>query len=339
MAPRVPERSWASVLVVAAVACGGDAKPLASATVEAAPATVSERMLAMLPPGAQVVIEIDLARLRANPVVGPVVTRALAERVAALPAGVPASPLGDAAQVVLAAYGVGTAQAVTLTLLSGPHELAGTTRIADGFYAVGPPDWVDQAQQRVALAHTGEAQFAIRAAPALLALRGHAMPDRAPGAALRLTAQLPFDARIALARQTGLDAAPAQVSAWADVADDLALIVDCDAADPGDQRDPRHPGDAPRRLEATLRGALSAIEDLPAVRMLGLPASLDGAKLVTRGTWVRAIIAIGPAHLQRVVGRATTLLDAAAPAPSPPSGPASTPPKPPAAAPQGDRSP
>jgi len=332
-----------STAIALAVACGGDAKPVVSATVDAPPATVSERMLAMLPQGAQVVIEIDLARLRANPVVGPVVTRALADRVAALPAGVPASPLGDAEQVVLAAYGVGTAQAATLTVLSAPHELAGTTKIADGFYAVGPPDWVDQTQQRVALAQTGEAKFAISAAPELLALRRHAMPDRAPGAALRLTARLPFDARIALARQTGLDAAPAQVSAWADVADDVALIVDCDAADPGDQRDPRHPSDAPRRLEATLRGALAAVEDLPAVRMLGLPASLDGAKLITRGNWVRAIIAIGPAHLQRVVGRATALLNAAAvtpPAPpTPPPGPAPAPPKPPAAVPQGDRSP
>jgi hypothetical protein len=305
-----------------------------SATAEPVPATVSERMLAMLPQGAQVVIEIDLARLRANPVVGPVVTRALAERVAALPAGVPASPLGDADQVVLAAYGVGTAQAATLTVLAAPHELAGTTRIADGFYALGPPDWVDQAQQRVALATTGEAKFAIAAPPELLALRRHAMPDRAPGAALRLTARLPFDARIALARQTGLDAAPAQVSAWADVADDLAVIVDCDAADPGDHGDPKRAAEASRRLEATLRGALSAVEELPAVRMLGLPASLDGAKLITRGSWVRAIIAVGPAHLARVVGRATTLLDAAAIAPA-----AKSSPPPAAAAPQGDRSP
>ena len=43
---------------------------------------------------------------------------------------------------------------------------------------------------------------------------------------------------LALARQTGLDAAPAQISAWGDVADDLALIVDCDASDPGDAAAP-----------------------------------------------------------------------------------------------------
>jgi len=295
-------------------------------------------MLAMLPPGAQVVLELDLARLRANPVVGKIVAQALAERTADLPAGVPASPLAAADQVVLAAYGVGTAQAATLTVLAAPHPPAGTTLLADGFYALGPPDWVDQAQQRVALAGTGEARFAIRAAPELLALRDHAMPAGAPGAALRITARLPFDARIALARETGLDAAPAQLSAWADVADDLALIVDCDAADPGNRPTPgRGKGDAPTRLTATLRGAIAVLAEQPTIRALGLPSSLAGARFVARGSWVRTIIAIGPAHLKRVVERAAQLLRDAAPAPSP-SGSASSIP-PPAATPQGDPSP
>jgi hypothetical protein len=261
----------------------------------------------MLPQGAQVVIELDLARLRANPVVGDVVARALAERIADLPAGVPASPLAAADLVVLAAYGVGTAQAATLTLLGSPHDIAGATRLADGVFAVGPSGWVDQAQQRVALASTGERTFAISAPAELLELRRHAMPAKAPGAALRVTARLAFDARVALARQTGLDAAPAQLSAWADVVDDLALIVDCDAADPG-SGDARHPSDAPRRLEAALRGALAAVSEQPLVRALGLPSSLAGARFVARGSWVRTIIAIGPAHLQRVVQRAAALL-------------------------------
>jgi len=295
-------------VAVAVTGCGGGAgQPPATPEVAPVP-TVSERMLAMLPQGAQVIIEVDLARLRASPVVGAIVTRALAERTAELAAGVPASPLAASDQVVLAAYGVGTAQAATLTVLAAPNAIPGATKLADGFYAVGPPDWVDMAQQRVALASTGEAKFALSAAPEMLALRRHAMPDKAPGAALRLTARLPFDARIALARQTGLDAAPAQVSAWADVADDVALIVDCDAADPGDQKADARKSDAPKRLEATLRGAIAAVSDQPAIRLLGLPSSLAGAKLVTRGSWVRAIIAIGPAHLQRVLGRASALL-------------------------------
>ncbi len=176
------------------------------------------------------------------------------------------------------------------------------------------------------LASTGDAKFAIRAAPELLELRGHAMPPGAPGASLRVTARLSFDARIALARQTGLDSPPAQLSAWGDVADDLALIVDCDAADPGNAGKAGKPSDATKRLEATLRGALAAVADQPAVKLLGLPSSLANAKLVTRGTWVRAIVAVGPSHLQRVVERATSLLKLAAPAPAP--APPSPPPPP-----------
>ena len=323
------------IVVLVTCACGG--KSTAPPVAPIVPATVSERMLAMLPQGAQVVVEIDLARLRANPVVGVVVTRALAEGTAELPAGLPASPLASAAQVVLAAYGVGTAQAATLTVLAAPTELPGTTKLADGFYAVGPPEWVEQAQQRVALATTGEATFAISAAPELLELRRRAMPANAPGASLRITARLPFDARIALARQTGLDAAPAQLSAWGDVMDDLALIVDCDAADPGNHSsDPRRAADAPRRLEASLRGALAAVSEEPLMRMLGLPSSLANARLTSHGTWVRAIIAVGPTHLRRVVERATALLGAAKPVA--PASDAAAPASPllPAATPRGD---
>ena len=50
--------------------------------------------------------------------------------------------------------------------------------------------------------------------------------------------------------------------------------------------------------------------DEPAARALGVPRSLVNAKLVVRGTWVRAIIAIGPEHLKRIAARASALLEA-----------------------------
>ncbi len=292
-----------AAIVLATVACGGGSHAV---TQPAAPAPQSpaDRMLAMLPQGAQVVIELDLARLRANPVIGTVVTEALADRKEDLIAGLSTSPLGGADRVVLAAYGVGTAQAATLTLLAAPADVAGATKIADGTYAIGPPDWVEQVQQRVALATTGEAKFALSAPKDLLELRDHAMPPGAPGASLRVTARLPFDARIALARTTGLDAAPAQLSVWADVVDDFAVIVDAETADPGNPKSK----DAPRRFEASLKGVLAALAEQPTIRALGLPPSLGGAHIVSRGTWVRAIIAVGPAHLRRVVDRAQALL-------------------------------
>ena len=320
-------RAPRAAIALIAAACGGGQKAAPPAAPDAPPASVAERMLAMLPDGAQVVVEIDLARLRANAVIGAVVARALADDPAgapaaaapgsrawlrslvprtAGPAGAPddtGSLLGAADQVVLAAYGVGTADAALVGVLAAPHDIAGVNRLGDGYYAFGPPAWVEQIEQRVALASTGEAKLAIHAAPELLALRARAMPAGAPGASLRVTARLSFDARVAFARLTGLDAAPAQVSAWGDVADDLALVIDCDANDPGSK-----PGDAPRRLAATLRGMLAASAELPAVRLLGLPASLAGARLAAHGSWVRTIIAIGPEHLKRAMVRANELL-------------------------------
>lgn len=265
-----------------------------------APATTAERILGLLPAGAQVIAEIDLARLRANPVVGGVLGRAIGGDIAGLPDGVSGSPLAAADLVVLAAYGVGTAEAATLTVLAAPTEIAGATRISDGIYAIGPDDWVAQLEQRAAIT----ADAPVGAAADLLALRDRAMPPKAPGASIRLTAQLSFDARVALARQVGLENAPGQVSVWGDVVDDLAIIIDADASDPGEPASQQ----AVARLEATMRGALSAIAQLAEIRALGLPSSLAGAKLTVRGTWVRTIIAIGPNHLQRVVARADQLL-------------------------------
>src|SRR5215831_18528900 len=198
--PRQRHARLAAPWLAAAGCGGGQGALLAPSSAASAPASPADRLLALVPQGAQIVVEIDLARLRGNPVVGAVVARALAERSGEV-AGMPAPPLAVADQLVLAAYGVGTAQAATLTVLAAPRDIAGATRLADGLYAVGPPEWIEQAQQRAAL--VAEPAIAIRAEPELLALRGHAMPANAPGAALRITARLPFDARISLARQTG----------------------------------------------------------------------------------------------------------------------------------------
>jgi hypothetical protein len=204
--------------------------------------------------------------------------------------------------VVLASYGLGTSQPATVTVLATREPVAGATRITDGVVALGPTDWVAQLEARAALA---SADKPLVAAPELLALRDRAMPANAPGASLRVTARLSFDARVALARETGLAIAPAQLSVWADVVDDFAIIVDADASDPGDKQ-PKQSG---QRLEAGIRGVLAGLAEIPAIRALGIPSSLERAKLVTRGTWVRAIVAIGPAHLQRVVARATAYLE------------------------------
>lgn len=321
-----------------AVGCGGaPATPRTTQPVRAHARTATDRILPLLPDGAQLIIEVDLARLRANPVVGALVTSALTgEGLPPLPVEVPVSPLAHADAVVLASYGVGTAQAATVTVLATTHPVAGATPLADGLVALGPPAWIAQLEARAAVAGLGAAPEvttttevvaaapdpagALVAAADLLALRDHAMPEAAPGASLRVTARLPFDARVALARQTGLDAPPAQVSIWADVVDDLAIVIDADAADPGD-RGAKHPA---RRLEAGMRGLLAALAEDPTLRALGISRSLASAKLVVRGTWLRTIIAIGPARLRRVVERANASLHApvTAPATAPANAPA-----------------
>ncbi|HVK88243.1 MAG TPA: hypothetical protein VM513_29185, partial [Kofleriaceae bacterium] len=223
-----------------------------------------------------------------------------------LPGDVPMSPLAKAETVVLASYGVGTPQAVMLTVLATKEQVAGGTRVGEDLVALGPTEWIAQLEARAAIGGYAANGPPILAAPELLALRDRAMPAKAPGASLRITARLPFDARVALARQTGLPSAPAQVSVWADVADDFAIIVDADASDPGDKKAAAKAG---KQLEASVRGLLEGIAEEPAIKLLGIPPSLASAKLTAHGAWVRTIIAIGPDRLKRVVARATAYLE------------------------------
>ncbi len=297
----------AALACVALLACGGGARrPVTSPPVETRPATPADRIMALLPDGAQLIIEIDLARLRKNTVVGKLVTDALTGP--ALPgiAGqVPLSPLVHADALVLASYGIGTSSAATVTVLATAETVPNSVPLGDGLVALGPEIWTAQLEARAAIAGTGQI-MKVTASKDLLALRDHAMPAGAPGAALRLTARLSFDARVALARQTGLDAPPAQISIWGDVVDDLAIIVDADAVDPGDKKTKQ----PTKRLENGVRTILAGLAGEPALQLLGLPSSISGARVVAKGTWVRTIIAIGPSHLKRVVQRAAAMLEA-----------------------------
>lgn len=295
-------------LALGAVACGGRGakRPMTSAAKHIAVRTAGDRILPLLPEGAQLIIEIDLARLRANPVVGKLVTQALIGPNLPINANIPMSPLAKVDALVLASYGMGTSQAATVTVLATTEAVPNSVSLGDGLVALGPESWTAQLEARAAIAGVDQK---LVAAPDLLLLRDHAMPAGAPGAALRITARLSFDARVALARQTGLDAPPSRISIWGDVIDDLAIIVDADAVDPGDKKS-KHPT---KRLETGVRGILAGLAGEPVLRALGIPASLQSARIVAQGTWVRTIIAIGPAHLARVVQRADAMLAGQAP--------------------------
>ncbi|HEX5060616.1 MAG TPA: hypothetical protein VFV99_14710 [Kofleriaceae bacterium] len=299
------------LLVVALVvcACGGRARPGAgTGPAIAAPTTLAEKMIALLPDGAQLLVEIDLARLKANPAVGPVATQALARlgadaKLPGLPIAVQGSPLANADLIVLAAYGVGTDHAASLTLLATKAEVAGAVRLSPELVVLGPEEWTAQVETRAGIAeHTP-----IAPSLSLMPLRDHAMPEKAPGAVLRVTGQLPFDARVALARQTGLEVAPAQLSIWADVVDDVAVIIDADAADPGDKK----AKDAAARLQTSLTAVLGAVANAPALQGLGLTSAIRDARTITQRTWVRTIITVGPRQLTRAVERARAMLGSA----------------------------
>jgi hypothetical protein len=306
------------LVALVATACGHGAKPSAP-VVPDKPQTLAERTLAMLPEGAQLVIELDLARLRANQVVGDVATRVFADVSIddaklpglAAPKTATGSPLAHADLVVLASYGVGTPQATTLTLLATKDNVEGATRLSPELVVLGSEEWVRQVEARAGIAARCPVDAAaagscspLHASEDLLRLRDHAMPDQAPGAALRVTALLSFDARVAMARQVGVELAPARLSVWADVVDDFAMVIDADAADPGDK--PKK--DSVARMRTGIKALLDEAAAEPALRLLGVSSSLVEAKYVEDKTWVRAIVAIGPRHLARVIERAKTLL-------------------------------
>lgn len=293
-------------------------------------ATAGDALLAMLPAGAEVVIELDLERARKNAVIGGLVGKLLdldgptAPAAGADPlANLAAAPLARARSLIVASYRVGSADAGSLTLLrcDGPAAAQaaalGATALSDDVLAIGPPELVEQALLVAAAAiPAGSAQLR-----SLLALRAKPMPEGATGAVLRVTAELSFEARLSLARQTQLEAPPARLALWADVADDVAVVVMADSRDE-DAASPRaatarggkagKAGKAERspqqraadRLAAALTGALAELARDPRLSALGLGPPLRNAQLSQAGTWVQLIVLIGPERLRRAVERA-----------------------------------
>ncbi len=281
----------ALVAAGAAAACGGGdtASPV---FVPERAATAGDRLLARLPPGAQVVVEIDLARLRANPVVG----AAIGETLAAGPAvpGAPAAlaaPLADAATVILVAYRVGTPEAATITMVSGGTRPDIGLDLGDGVWALAP----EGETAALVLAAGGGPSLATDAR--LLAVRAWAMPAAADGASLRLTAVLDATAQASLAGALGLTAAPAAVSLWGDVADDLAVVALLADEQPTVVRAAR---------PAWLRGITRMIQRVARsdeIRTVGLSRSIAEADLRREAGGVRLALIVGPGRLARAVER------------------------------------
>ena len=291
--------STAVIAVIVLGACAGAAPPI---RVPERATTAGDALLARLPPGAAIVLEVDVARLRANAVVGAVVAALIAPppdpsatpSAAARLATMTDAPLAGARVVVLAAYAVGTPAASTITIVDGDHAPAHAVPLADGVWALAAEG---DTARLLAVAAGGPSLADDRV---FAVLRAQAMPAAADGAAIRLSARLDDDARRELATVLGLPDAPAAISAWLDVADDLALIAWI--------------GGEPRRWATVLIRLRDRVAPLAPFAALGLTPPLAAATIRRERSAARLTIVVPPARLQRTAARALEHLRLAAPA-------------------------
>jgi hypothetical protein len=232
--------------------------------------------------GADLILEVNLARLRANAVVGPLLASVAA------PESLNTVDLLQLAEVaLLCVYDIGGAPKQLVILRAKGGDLPGAASLGDGLYAVG-----DAALLARAEGLQGPEQ-SLAADPELLRLRAEVMPAKARAATLRLAARLDFDARVAIASKIAISDVPVSVAAWGDVVDDLALVA---------QLGTDEEADVPR-LERAMAGLQKSLAANAFARYLGLSAPLRDAR-VTRGAQsLQVVLLLGPKRLQLVVGR------------------------------------
>ncbi len=248
--------------------------PLALPVETRAP-TAGAELLGRLPLGADAVIEVDLARLRANTVLAPVMD-AVAARGDGSSLGF--DPIRDVDVAVAGVYRAGKDDAATLFLLSGRNlanpKLKDAEVLSGGVLAIGSEKWLQAARS---------ASVTMTADPAFMRVRDAAMPERAEGASIRVTARLNDEARIGIAGQLVLDEFPATISIWADVADDAAII----ALIGGDDEK-----QAARLVQAAEKAHERAGKWVPA--WLGGAHLLDALRAERQGTVARLTWLLGP---------------------------------------------
>jgi hypothetical protein len=273
-----------ALLLAALAACGGKSEPRSAENVQVPTrrATAGERILALAPGGADAVMEVDLARLRANPAVGPLV-RAVTATELARP-----DLIGAADLLLFCSYRVGESDASQLVFATGAEveRLPGARVLEPDLVAIGPPALLD----RIDLVRAG-VQPSLAADRALLRVRAMAMPDKAQGGSLRIAARLGFEGRLSLARRLELDAMPAWLSLWVDVADDMAAV----ALLAGDGA-----GEAHELARAVTRVRDRLARSAP-VRRLGLSRTVAATQVKVSGTEVRVVLVVGPRRLGRLV--------------------------------------
>jgi len=273
------------------VACGSDSKkpkPIVhKVLIPARAETAGDDLLGYLPTGADVLFELDLRRLRENPVIGELVKSLKSGAGKLDPALLTKTDL-----VVLAAYNVGTAQAATLTLVRGETlslaDVKNSVKVTDNTFALGPA-------KLLAMLPTLKAgkTKSVKIDRKLLRTRALAMPPKATTGALRVSGSLDFDARVSLARTLSLDEVPATISIWGDVIDDLAVVGLLGGTEKGE-------AESIARAVTKWRGRLARND---VVRKLFLGPIVRRIDIRVAGSMARVVLLIGPKRLNRVTKR------------------------------------
>ena len=287
--------AWA--LLAAACSSPGAVEPTPLPAVPTRAPTAGDELLALAPAGADMVLELDLARLRRNAVSGPVLARLADLEQSARPAlprldaldalgSLSTGIFSELDAVLLVAYHVGEKRAVTITLARGQKPLG--TDLGAGLSVLGPPQWV----ARVRAVQRGDAG-ALSADRPLMTLRTRAMPAKAEGGFLRAAGRFDFEAQVELASRLDLDRVPRAISVWADIADDFAIVSHLQGAEPG----------AGRALADALGRLRDRLAQLPWIRRRYLHFTLRGADISASGANARMTLVIGPTRLQRMMAR------------------------------------
>jgi hypothetical protein len=247
-----------------------------------------------IPQQPDIVLEIDVAGLRAKPDLAMLWTRL--STIAGLSGanafdGLSARADWDQVRtVVVASYAVGTANAQTLTLLQSTGDASpskGAIAIASRLWALGPEALVAQA-----LPSNERATGVLSSS--WFALRQRAIIKGAPPGVVRVTAQLPSEARQGLSPLLGVDAVPSQLAAWLDIVDDAAMIIVTQ-----------------HESNAQLQRWQRITQTLPQVswaRTLGLAPSLAQARWRSSNTWSQLTIVVAPGPWRRCIERMVAML-------------------------------
>lgn len=274
-------RLGAALVCLVLLACGGTATP-AAPIVLARATTAGQGLLSVAPIGADLLLELDLKRLRDNPVVGDVLSSVASPENAAT-----VDLLQQAEVALLCVYNIGEAPRQLIILRSQAESLPGTVALGEKVFAVGDAELLS-----LAAGIQGPEQSML-ADEEMLRLRNQVMPAEARSAALRVAVRLDFDARVAIASKVAMSEVPISMAVWGDVVDDMAVIAHLAS---------EAQGEAPR-LEKAVLALLKRVASHVFSRSLGLSTPISGARVTRDDKVVKVLVLLGPKRLQYVVTR------------------------------------